>query len=61
MENTVIIEVEVVNSCVGLMAKFWNGKSVEMETDLRHVVDAMNRITDRYNNTAKKAVLFAVK
>lgn len=61
MNDTIIIEVETVNTCFGLMAKFWKGKSIEMEVDLKHVADAMYRITERYNNTTGQAVLFATK
>lgn len=61
MENTIIIEVEMINTCAGLGAKFWNGKKVESQTDLRHVLDEMNRLTAYYNNSCGKAVLFATR
>lgn len=61
MNDTIIIEIEMVNSWYGLGAKFWKGKKVIEETDLKHVLDRMNSITAHYNNEEGKAVLFATK
>ena len=61
MNDTIIIEIETVNTCFGLMARFWKGKSVLEQVGLKQVVNAMNAITARYNNTEGKAVLFATK
>lgn len=61
MKNTIIIAIEMVNTCNGLGAKFWKGKKVIAETDLKHVLDRMNTITAEYNNFEHKAVAFTTK
>ena len=60
MNETIIIEVECVNTCFGCMAKFWCGDSPIEQVGMKKVLDAMNSITLRYN-ALNKAVLFAVK
>lgn len=61
MENTIIIEIETVNTVFGLGAKFWKGNSLEAQTDLKHVVDTMHRLTDYFNNTCGASVMFVTK
>lgn len=61
MNDTIIIEVECINTCFGLMARFWRGSDPIEQVGLKKVLDAMNSITARYNNTEGKAVLFATK
>ena len=60
MDNAIIIEIEIVNTCYGLAAKFWKDGSFT-QTDLKHVLDEMNRLTAYYNNTCGKSVLFATR
>lgn len=61
MSDTKIIEIETVNTCFGVMARFWDGDAVIEDAGLKQVVNVMNQITARYNNMENKAVLFAVK
>ena len=61
MKKTIIIEIEMVNSCFGLAAKFWKGgNSLEGMTDLKHVLDQMIRLKKNYNNYGID-VLFTAK
>lgn len=56
MSETIIIEIETVDTCLGVMARFWyQNKPIEQ------VINAMNEITARYNNMENKAVLFATR
>lgn len=59
--DTVIIAVEIANSCFGLSAKFWKGESVEGQTDLKHAVDEMYRLTEYYKNTCGKQAVFVTR
>lgn len=61
MNDTIIIEIDTVNTCLGVMARFWKGESCLEQVGLKKVVNAMNDITARYNNTEGKAVLFSTK
>lgn len=61
MNGTIIIEIETVNTCFGVMARFWNRDSLIEQVGLKKVLDAMHEITARYNNTENKAVLFSTR
>lgn len=52
------IEIEMVNSCFGLTAKFWKGNSMEGQTDLKHVLDEMFRIEKYYKDTCGMDTVF---
>lgn len=54
MKKALIIEIETVDSCFGLSAKFWKGEAVEMQTDLKHVTNAMAELTRKYGNVLFK-------
>lgn len=59
--NDVIIEIKMISGCYGLMARFYRGKEVIAETDLKHVLGEMNRISAKVNNEEKRACLFATR
>lgn len=54
MKKALIIEIETVDSCFGLSAKFWNGERMELQTDLKHVTNAMVELTRKYGNVLFK-------
>mgnify|MGYP006988849231 CR=1 FL=1 len=61
MRDTIIIEVETVNTCFGIMARFWDKDAQIEQVGLKQVLNAMNEITARYNNMLNKAVMFTTK
>lgn len=60
MKKKIEIEVEIANSCFGLSAKFWKGDSLEGQTDLKHAVDEMYRLTEYYKKLGF-GVVFATR
>ena len=61
MSETIIIEIETVDTCLGVMARFWYQNKPIEQVMLKQVINAMNEITARYNNMENKAVLFATR
>lgn len=59
MDDVIIIEIEVVNTCFGLSAKFRKrGEIGFTQTDLRHAVGEMYNITKRYKESTGHDVVF---
>ena len=58
--ETIIIEVEEMETVFGKTARFWQGKSMVRQVGLNVVLETMNELTAYYNNTCNKAVMFTV-
>lgn len=54
------IRIESVNTCFGLGAKFWKDGSFT-ETDRKHILDEMHRLTEYYKNTCGANVVFVTE
>lgn len=60
MQDTIYIEVEMVNTCFGDMARLWKGNGFT-QVSVKDLLNEMNRLTAYYNNTCGAAVVFTVK
>lgn len=61
MSNTIIIEIETVDTCCGIMARFWYQNKPIEQVMVKQVINTMNEITARYNNEENTAVLFSTR
>lgn len=62
MENVIIFEIEVVNTCFGLSAKFSKkGQDGFTQCDAKNAVDNMCEIRNRYKMATGQDVVFIIK
>lgn len=59
MDDVIVIEIELVNSCFGVAVKFRRrGEDGFTQIDFKHAVDEMYRITKRYKELTGHDVVF---
>lgn len=61
MKDTIIIDVEPVNTCFGVMVRFWEGDRLLRDSGRNQVVNSMYEITASYKNRQGKEVMFRTR